>query len=137
MRANLTTGGLISQPPPVRPFDQNRFVDRNQFKPRAILRQNLKALMDSRKGPISQSGLRAKSKVAQATIGRILSERGENAKMETVERIAKAYGLEGWQLLVAGMDPLNPPVLQPVSPAERALYERLRATVQDIAKLKP
>lgn len=93
--------------------------------------------MASKRGPASQTALKEKSGVAQATIGRILGDRGENAKIETLERLARAYGLEGWQLMVAGMDPSNPPVLQPVSPAERALYDRLKATVQDIANMKP
>lgn len=92
--------------------------------------------MASKLGPTTQIALKVKSGVAQATIGRILGDVGENAKIETVERLARAYGLEGWQIMIAGMDPSNPPVLQPVSPAERALYERLKSTVQDIAKLK-
>lgn len=136
MAARLTAHGLSCQPRAVPHSDHNRLVDKNQFKPRHVLRQNVKALMASGLGPTSQTALRAKSGVAQATIGRILGDVGENAKIETVEKLAKAYGLEGWQMMVAGMDPTNPPVLQPVSPAERALYERLRATVQDIAKLK-
>ena len=106
------------------------------FKPKAVLRQNLKALMDAKAGPSSQSELKRKSGVAQATIGRILSEKGENARMETIDRLAKVYGLEGWQLMVPGIDPTNPPVLQPVSKAERALYDRLKDTVKDLAKLQ-
>jgi transcriptional regulator with XRE-family HTH domain len=92
--------------------------------------------MASGRGPTTQGALRDKSGVAQATIGRILGDIGENAKIETVDRLAKAYGLEGWQLMVAGMDPSNPPVLQPVTPAERELYKRLQETVKDIANLK-
>lgn len=102
-----------------------------------MLRQNLKLLMVTTKdGPNSQSALRRKSGVAQATIGRILSERGENARIETIDRLARAYGLEGWQLLVPGMDPSNPPVLRAASKEEQALYERLRQAAEDIAKLK-
>lgn len=113
----------------------NRFViGKQDFNVRATLRQNLQALMESGHGPRSQSALRKKSGVAQATIGRILSDKGENSGVETVERIAKAYDLEAWQLLIAGMDPKNPPVLQPISPVERALYERLKHVAQDLAK---
>lgn len=119
----------------VSPADHTRFViGKAAFTVRAILRQNLKALMESGRGPKSQAALRGKTGVAQATIGRILSDEGENSGIETVERLAKAYDMEGWQLLVAGMDPTNPPVLQPISVEERALYERLKHVAQDLAK---
>lgn len=111
-------------------------MDKSAFTPRAVLRRNLKALMASKRGPTTQMELRRKSGVAQATIGRILSDDGENARIETIDKIAKAYGFQGWQLLVAGMDPTNPPVLQPVSKAERALYERLKALSKDIGQLE-
>lgn len=110
-------------------------MDKNRFTPRAVLRQNVKALMASKLGPTSQMELRRKAGVGQATIGRILSQEGVDAGIETVAKIASAYGLEGWQLLVAGMDPSNPPVLQPVSKAERALYDRLKALSKDLTDL--
>lgn len=111
-------------------------MDKNQFSPRAVLAMNLKALMASKHGPRSQSELRRKSGVAQATIGRILSDGGENARIETVEKLARAYGLDGWQLMIPGMDPSNPPVLQPISKEERALYDRLTQTAHDLAKFR-
>ena len=92
--------------------------------------------MATKGGPKSQSELHRKSGVAQATIGRMLSERGENARIETLDKIAKAYGMQGWQLLVAGMDPSNPPVLRAASKEEQELYDRLRQAAEDIAKLK-
>lgn len=114
----------------------NRWVDKDAFRPAAVLRQNLRALMQTQGGPHSQGELSRKSGVAQATIGRILSKEGENARIETVERLARAYGLQGWQLMIAGMDPDNPPVLQPISKEERALYERLKDLSKDLGKIK-
>ena len=110
-------------------------VGKNSFTPRAVLAINLKALMKIKGGPNSQSALGKKSGVAQATIGRILNEESA-ASIETVDDLARAYGLEGWQLLVPGMDPTNAPVLMAATPAEKALYDRLKAAVADIAKLK-
>lgn len=101
-----------------------------------VLRTNVLALMRSPHGPGSQGELQRKSGVAQATLGRILSPRGENSKIETIEAIAKVYGLEAWQLMVAGFNPANPPVLQPVSQQERELYERLKALSKDISGLE-
>ncbi len=106
-----------------------------QFRPRTVLAQNLKALMARKDGPRSQSELFRKSKVAQATIGRILSEGGENARIETVDKLASAYGLEGWQLLVPGMDPSNPPTLRSRSKHEDELYGRLKSAAEELAKL--
>lgn len=80
--------------------------------------------------------LSRKSKVGQATIGRILSAEGNNAEIETIAKIAEAYGLEPWMLLIPGMDPGNPPVLQPASQEQRALWDRLRALGKDIAEME-
>jgi transcriptional regulator with XRE-family HTH domain len=110
-------------------------VEKSVFTPRAVLARNLRNLMATKAGPRSQTALRKKSGVAQATIGRILKQETE-AGVETVDRLAKAFGLEGWQMMVPGMDPTNPPVLMAATPAEKALYDRLRATVEDIANLK-
>lgn len=90
--------------------------------------------MALKSGPTSQLALKKKSGVAQATIGRILSEEGVDAGIETVDKLAKAYGLQGWQMMVAGMDPQNPPVLQPVSRAERELYDNLKKAAREFAK---
>lgn len=112
-------------------------MDKADFKPKAVLRRNLQALMDKAKEAgntqlSSQIQLGKKAGVGQATIGRILSQQGEDSGIETVHKLAQAFGLEGWQLLVAGMDPKNPPVLQPVSKAERELYDRLKQLAKDL-----
>lgn len=68
---------------------------------------NLRALM--KKAKHSERDLAHKSGVAQKTVNNILNARGE-AKIPTVERLAAAYGLNGWQLLVKslGKDVENP-----------------------------
>lgn len=90
--------------------------------------------MAMKSGPASQFALAKKSRVAQSTIGRILSDEGVDAGIETVDKIAKAYGLQAWQMMVAGMDPGNPPVLQPLSKAERELYDNLKKAAREFAK---
>lgn len=116
--------------------NQNRLViDKAKFTPRQILRDNVRALMESGTGPSSQLALGKKPGTGgQATIGRIIGPRGENTKLETIAAIAKAYNLEAWQILVAGMDPKNPPVLTPVSKEEKELWARLRQLYQDVGK---
>ena len=110
-------------------------MDASRFTPEGILADNLNALLKTRDGPNSEIGLAKKSGVGQATIGRIRKRQGA-AKIDTVSKLAKAYGLEGWQLMVAGMNPTNPPVLQPLSRAERELHARLNAAFAELAKLK-
>lgn len=112
-------------------------MDKKNFKPRDVLRQNLKALMATKDGPKTQGALFRKSGVAQSTIGRILSDSGEDSGIETVEKLAKAYGLQGWQLMVAGMDPTNPPVLQPQSKEEKAFYAKMRDLYDELRGGKP
>jgi hypothetical protein len=106
-------------------------VHPKSFTTRAVLRQNINGLLRSKTGPSNPTALGKKAGVGQATIDRILSPEGVDARIETLEKIAGVYGLEAWQLLVAGMDPTNPPVLQPVSKAERALYDSLKAAMQE------
>jgi len=136
MDFTLTENGSNSQPHSARSIDQTRLVvSRDQFKAVSVLAQNLKALMQSKAGPKSQLALAKKSGVGQATIGRILREETA-ASIDTVEEIAAAYGLQAWQLMVAGMDPTNPPVLVPISKAERALYDSLKAAMKEAAATK-
>lgn len=92
--------------------------------------------MSTKPGPNSQMALAKRSGVAQATIGRILREE-TGVTIDTLDELAKAYGLEGWQLMVAGMDPTNPPVIQAVTKEERELYKRLKSAIDDVSKLKP
>jgi transcriptional regulator with XRE-family HTH domain len=138
MQRILTTNGLISQPHMVSRFNHTRLmVAKAQFTPRAVLRRNLKALMDKAKKDeqpdlYRQIRLGKRARVAQATIGRILSAEGEDSSIETVAKLASAFGLEAWQLMVAGMDPSNPPVLQPVSKEEQELYRRLKELAKDL-----
>lgn len=131
----LTVYGYSSQPQTVAaPPYPRRMVNRDKFTPQAILAQNLRTLLAWKHGPNTQMELARASKVGQATIGRLLKADAA-ARIETVHAIARAYDLEAWQLLVAGMDPSNPPVLMPVNQSEQQLYAKLRAAAAEIAAL--
>lgn len=132
----LTVNGLFSQPQMVCRTAHNHAMDSDIFKPRQVLAQNIAGLMGTREGPKTHTDLAAKSGVAQGTIGRILKCEVD-ARIDTVSNLAGAYGLEAWQLMVAGMNPTNPPVLMPVSEREKALYASLRAVAHEITQLDP
>ena len=99
-----------------------------------VLAANLDKLMAAAKSPAkSQLGLAKKSGIAQATIGRIL--RGEtHAGLDTIDAIAKVYGIAAWQLILPGLDPGNPQVIRSMSKEEEDLYARLHKAAQDLAK---
>lgn len=132
IRCNVSTMARIN---PIRLPCQPGAVDvggyHSPVKLKPVLASNLKALMELRK--LSQMELHRRSRVAQATIGRILREETA-ADVDTISALAKGLDLEPWQLLIPNIDPGNPPVLQPISTRERELYQRLRETVQDLAK---
>lgn len=52
--------------------------------------------------------------------------------IDILDKIAKFFHLNPWELLVPGFDPANRPTLQPVSELERKLYERLREVAKEI-----
>ncbi len=54
-----------------------------------------------------------------------LKQQQTSVGIELVEKVARLFHLEAWQLLVPGFDPKSPPTLLPMSEAERAFYERL------------
>lgn len=61
--------------------------------------------------------------------------KGEHAvTMTTIQRIAAAYDLEPYQLLVPGLDAKNPQVLRAVGPEEERLYRALDEALEAAKK---
>lgn len=145
------------QPPFVGPWHQNLPLspyvpDRHPFampKPTenreggepvvvSVVATNLKNLMEhagkkSGRGPSSIRALAKAAEISRPTIDAIL-DRGRGAGIDTIERIARVYGLEAWQMLVQGLDPANAPMLREASETEKEflrslneVQERLRA----------
>jgi transcriptional regulator with XRE-family HTH domain len=84
----------------------------------------------------NQSQLARDAEIDQTFISKLLKGR-TSLSVTYLHRIAKALGLEPWMLLVPGDWPLsNPPVLQPLSDAEKRLYAKITEAMQ-IAKERP
>lgn len=87
----------------------------------------------------NQSELGRRSKVDQAYISKLLKGM-TSISVAYLDKIAAALGVEPWCLLVEGEWSLsNPPVLQPISEAEKRLYEKMqevRCIAVEIAKEK-
>jgi Helix-turn-helix len=100
-------------------FDETATIGR--MDARALLARNLAALMAKSPDLMSQGALHRRSKVAQATIGRIL--RAETAaSVDTLDQLAGAFGLSAWQLIHPKPD---------MKPGEAAFYANLRRLLDE------
>lgn len=96
-----------------------------------VLGQNLESLMRATPELNSNPKLAKKTELGTGTISRLRN--GEvDANLATLEKLAAAFHVEAWQLLVAGLDPVNLPTLQPISEQERKLYARIAEAMKVI-----
>jgi len=87
-----------------------------------VVGSNVRALVGERHKDLAAACLHLKIKETQ--LKRIMA--GKHAvTMTTVERIAAAYDLAAYQLLVPGLNPKNPQVLRTLGPHEEKLYKVL------------
>lgn len=74
----------------------------------------------------NQSQLARDAKVDQTFINKLLKAK-TSVSITILHQIAEALGVSPWALLVQGDWPLsNPPVLQPLSDAEKRLYQKIQ-----------
>ena len=106
------------------------------FDIKQTLAENLVRLMHHDDAhPITQAELARRSKVDQRYIGR-LQNAEFNASVKVLEKLATAFDLQPWQILVPGLDPGNPPVNH-VTEAEKRLYERLKEAARMVMDSDP
>jgi hypothetical protein len=104
-----------------------------------VVRENLQGLLDAAndgviRGPRSRLDLEAQSGVGKSTIYRILDkETANDTSINNLQRIAEAYGLNAWQLLVPHLDPRRPPSI--LTEKEREDIEIMRIVYQQVNKL--
>lgn len=96
-----------------------------------IVVKNLESLIACHKTLNSQAAIGKAAKVDQKTVGRILNKTNEPS-LEVVGKIAKAFGLAAWQMLVPDLEPTNPPMLASESNALKKLYANLGRTKEAI-----
>jgi hypothetical protein len=98
----------------------------------ATLWANTQALMVNRWGEVNLNRLARECKIGPGTAARIKDQK-TSVGLEVLEKIADNFSVAVWQLMVPGMDPAALPALQPVSAAERALYEKIMSAAKQIA----
>jgi transcriptional regulator with XRE-family HTH domain len=117
----------------IRDFWLNAGMASKLLSARENLSANLRVLMQATPDLDSQPKIAKRSGVSQSTVGRLI--RGDvRCKLDSLDGVARAFGLAAWQLLVPDLDPTNPPVLRELNHHERELYERIRAAAQELAQ---
>lgn len=112
-------------------FDAVASVARMNKSATHTLRDNVRTLMDQRGW--SQHVLAAKSGCAQSTVGNILRYRDAQDKhpgTDTVERLAAAFGVEAWRLLMPA--DLGPAVVGEPEPLDVELLATALAEASDL-----
>lgn len=90
-----------------------------------VLRGNLSALMKANKELNSNPKVARKTGLSTSSVSRLLNGQVD-ATLETVEKLAQAFQLSAWQLLVPDIEPDNLPALQPRTKQEQRLLEGVR-----------
>lgn len=93
--------------------------------PRYVLRDNVNALMAANPECGTMLKLSQKSGVSKGVIERITKAQA-NTGIDHLEGLAKAFRVHVYQLMIPNLDANNPQTLRALSPAEEALYAKLR-----------
>ncbi len=100
----------------------------------AVLWANVRALMVNRWGKENLTQLALAAKIGPGSATRI-KEQKTSVGLDVLEKVAKAFGLQPWQLLVPNLSPELPPVLRVNTQSERSMYasiERARAELDSL-----
>jgi hypothetical protein len=86
--------------------------DADKPSPREVLSANLRELMKARPdlGTIKKVANASKSNLSNGKVGRIYAA-SHTTDIDTLQHLADVFGVEPWQLLVAGLNPLALPRL--------------------------
>ena len=97
-------------------------------KSAVVLAANINRLMEGSPALESNPKLSRRAKIGIGSVARIRNSQTD-ITLDTLTKLAEAFDLQPWQLLVPGLDPKNLPVLRNLSPQEAELYERLRSVI--------
>lgn len=98
------------------------------------LATNLRSLMEASVELRSQAAVARRAGVDQRTVGRILN-REHSPTVTQLERLARAFSISPWQLLVPDYDPRDPPSIT-LTNSEREAWTTMRIAAESIAKYK-
>jgi hypothetical protein len=96
-----------------------------------VLWQSVLALMKKHYGRENLTRLAKDCKFGPATSTR-LKEAKTSVGVEVIDKIAKHFDVQPWELLVPGFDPSNRPTLAPLTEAERQWQEKIRQLIKEV-----
>jgi hypothetical protein len=125
-----------------------------------VLAENVNRLMVFHWGKVNKSRLRRAAAELDPATGGVLKEAGQgtydrlldetkDVGIDVLRRIAGAFGLEVWHLLVPALDPAKPPVCKAMSPLaadlarcfdrieDESLRRTLHATIDQLSRKAP
>lgn len=94
----------------------------------SVLAANLGRLMAHTPGMMTQKAVAARAGVDQRSVGRILN-RENNPRLDQLEKLAVAFGLHAWQILVTDMEPSDPPWV-PLTESEYIVFQSFIASLR-------
>lgn len=97
-------------------------------KSAAVLAENINRLMEANVALESNPKLARRAQIGIGSVARIRNAQTD-ITLDTLTKLAEAFDLQPWQLLVPDLDPKNFPVLRNLSPQEAELYDRLRSVI--------
>jgi hypothetical protein len=104
--------------------------------PKDLLAANLKTLMREREDLNTLPKITARGGPPNGVLDRI--RRADSAcRIDTLAQLARVFGLEPWQLLVADLDPKNPPSIEMTSAQASAVRQHLDALARVIPRKAP
>jgi len=103
-----------------------------------VFRANLKAAMKAHPAISTQQGLsralrQQGMRLGQSSVSRILNG-NQSPTLDLVDKIARAFQLQAWQLLVPGFEPTNPPMTRQEDERLRALYARVQEQYSELQR---
>ena len=101
--------------------------------PHVVLADNLARLMAHSLDMKSQRAVAKRAEMDQRTVGRILNQE-HSQNLEQIAKLAEAFDLMPWQMLVPDLDPKDPPTIQ-LSRTEAEMYTRLVKTASEFGNL--
>jgi hypothetical protein len=97
---------------------------------RETLAENLIALMSATPECGTEKLLRKRAKVGGGTVDGARQAKSA-VTLDSLDKLAKAFGLEAWQLLVPNLNPRNRPVIH-LTESERHFYARLETQIRTL-----
>jgi hypothetical protein len=133
MEKNSIVFGRINQPDSEFNTEYDSRMAPNPNNSKAVLWENVQKIMLAEYGKDNLWAFCKKVGIGPGT-GQRIKEQETSVGMDVIEKIAIAFELQPWHLLVPNLDPRNPPVLL-VSDVEQKFYASMKESAKAFADI--